>query len=409
MPVLKSFGALKGLRILDVTQALAGPFCTQMLAHHGADVIKIEPPKGGDMSRHIGPFTPDDKIRNYGGMYQVCNANKRGITLDLKNPGAKEVFLKLVEGADALVENFRSGVMERMGLGYEELAKINPRLVYTSIRGFGDPRGGKTEYTEWPAVDVIAQAMGGIMGITGAGPDDPTKVGGGPGDTVPGLYAAIATMIALWEARTSGKGQYVDVSMVDSVLTLAELITFYSYNDVVPRPGGNRQPQITPFGRVWAKDGWVVVAISSAGKAWADLCKIMGREDMIDDPRFSSNDARNKNSDAVYAAVEEFTGRHTKAELMKLLGGKIPFAPVYNAQEIHNDPHFKTRQMLVEVEQPGSEQKVTVAGVPPKLSRTPGEVHRRAPMLGEHTEEVLGELGLGADKIAQLRQSGAIA
>ncbi|MCC7414453.1 MAG: CoA transferase [Gammaproteobacteria bacterium] len=401
-------GGLQGLRILDVTQALAGPFCTQLLADHGADVVKVEPP-AGDVSRRIGPFVEEDTLREYGGMYQCCNRNKRGVVIDLKHAEGQAVFLRLVETADALVENFRAGVMDKLGLGYETLAARNPRLVYTSIRGFGDARGGRTRYTDWPAVDIVAQAMGGLMGITGPDAGSPTKVGGGPGDTVPGLFAAFATMVALWEARGSGKGQYVDVALVDSLLALSESITVnYSYTGEIPRPAGSRLPQIAPFGRVAARDGWVVLA-APPGRFWSEFCRIVDRPELIDDPRFATEHARVENSDAVYEVVEAFTRTRTKAQLLDIFGGKVPFAPIYDSADIFADPHFRIRDMLPGVEQPGSNRLVTVPGVPAKLSRTPGGVRRRAPLLGEHTGEVLAAAGVSTERIDALRRARAIA
>ena len=408
MSKLNLTGGLKGLRILDVSQALAGPFCTQMLADHGADVIKIEPP-GGDMARRVGPFADADTVRAYGGMYQCCNRNKRGMVLDLKQAEGREVFLKMVESADAVVENFRVGVMERLGVGYEALAERNPRLVYTSIRGFGDPRGGRSPYADWPAVDIVSQAMGGLMGLTGPDADTPTKVGAGPGDAIPGLFAAYATMVALWEARGSGRGQYVDVGMVDAVLAFCEPVTnLYSYLGKVPGPVGNRNPEIAPMGAVRAKDGWVVLAVPP-GRIWSIFCEAIGRSDLVEHPHFASERARVENADEVYGVIEEFTRRHTKAELAVILGGKVPFGPVYNAADIFADRHFHIRDMLPEVEQPGLDRPVTVPGVPPKLSRTPGGVHARAPMLGEHTDEVLAEFGFARAQVEQLRRVQAIA
>ncbi|MDP3668799.1 MAG: CoA transferase [Telluria sp.] len=408
MSTFSTSGGLKGLRILDLGHALAAPYCTQMLADHGADVIKIEPPDG-DVSRRIGPFTEDDTLRAYGGLFQCCNRNKRGMVIDLKHPEGRETFLKMVEQADAVVENFRAGVMDRLGLSYETLAERNPRIVYTSIRGFGDPRGGKTEYTDWPAVDIIAQAMGGLMGITGPDAQSPTKVGGGPGDTVPGLFASFATMVALWEARSSGKGQYVDVAMVDSLIALSEPITVtYSYTGEVPRPAGSRLPQIAPFGRIATKDGWAVLAVPP-GRNWPVFCDVIGRPELSVDPRFSTEQARLANRDAVYEVVEAFTTGHTRAELLKIFGGKVPFAPVYDAQDIFRDPYFTIREMLPQLEQPGSKRKVTVPGIPAKLSRTPGGVYQRAPLLGEHTADILSDFGLDAEQIAALCKSGAVA
>ena len=361
------------------------------------------------MSRRIGPFTEDDSTREYGGMFQSCNRNKRGMVIDFKNAEGREVFFKLVDSADVVIENFRAGVMDRLGLGYDVLSQRNPRLVYTSIRGFGDPRNGRTPYTDWPAVDIIAQAMGGLMSITGPDASSPMRVGGGPGDTIPGLFAAYATLVAIFESRISGRGQYVDVAMVDSMVALFEPLTVtYTYTGVPARPNGGRMPGIAPFGRIATKDGFGVLAVS-AGRGWDLFCEIIGRTDLIADPRFASHAARGANEDAVYAAVEEFTLQHTCAELVAIFGGKIPFAPVYDAGDIFNDPYFKMREMLPEVEQPGSKRKVTVAGVPQKLSRTPGGVHQRAPTLGEHSADILAEIGLGAEEIAGLRKSGAIA
>lgn len=401
-------GSLNGLRVLDLSQLAAGSFCAQMLGDHGADVIKIEPPTG-DVARAIGPFAPGDSLKSYGALYQGCNRNKRSLVLDLKNQQAKEVLLKLVETADVLVENFRAGTLERLGLGYETLRERNPRLVYTSIRGFGDPRGGDSPYLSWPAVDIVAQAMGGIMSITGPNADDPTKVGGGHADFLPGLYGAFATMLALKVARDTGHGQYVDVSMVDCVLSFAELInTQFSYDGVVPKPAGSRLPPVAPFGRVRCKDGFVVFGITPGGPLWKDFCHAWGHPEYLLDERFASPGARVKNQDLLYGLIEGFTIEHTKEELKLRFGGKIPFAPVFDAKDIASDPHFKARNMLPELEQPGTAHRVTVAGVPVKLTRTPGSVRQRAPILGEHTREVLMEAGYSAAAIDELQHSGAI-
>lgn len=400
-------GGLKGLSVLDLSQLLAGSFCAQLLGDHGADVIKIEPP-GGDMARGIGPFSESDSTHSHGAMFWGCNRNKRSLVLDLKHPLAREAFLSLVGGADVLVENFRAGTMERLGLGYEVLRERNPRLVYTSVRGFGDPRGGASPYAEWPAVDIVAQAMGGIMSITGVGPHDPTKVGGGHADFVPGLFAAHATMVALWSARESGQGQYVDVSMVDCVLALCELITTgFSMDGRVPRPSGSRLPPVAPFGRVRCKDGFVVFGVTPGGSLWKSFCEALGKPELAQDPNFATPGARVRNQDALYDLIESFTLLHTKQELMARFGGKVPFAPVYDAADIVADPHFAVRDMLPTVALPDSDRQVSVAGVPAKLTATPGAVRHRAPILGEHTDEVLRSAGLDAAAIAALRAAGA--
>jgi len=218
-----SGGALEGLRVIDLTQMLAGPFCTMMLADQGAEVIKVEPLEG-DGTREIGPFHPEDRLRAFSGYFQSVNRNKLSIALDLKRSAGREIFLKLIETGQVVVENFRAGVMERLGLVYETLRERNRRIVYASIRGFGDPYTGKSPYLDWPAFDVVAQAVGGIMAITGPDAQTPTKVGPGVGDIVPAIMAAYGIMAAVWHAERSGAGQYVDVGMVDGVLSMCERI-----------------------------------------------------------------------------------------------------------------------------------------------------------------------------------------
>lgn len=403
-----SSGALKGLRILDLTHALAGPFCSQVLADHGADVIKVEPLEG-DFFRKMGPFAPDDTQRHFGGLFQSCNRNKRSIAVNLKAPEGQQLLKDLVLGADALVENYRAGVLDKLGLGYDVLKRVKPSLVYTSVRGFGDRAGGVSPYMHWPAFDIVAQAMGGWMGITGEDVDHPVKVGGGAGDTVSGLFAAFGTMAALWHARGTGQGQYVDVAMTDSILALSELVVSqYSYRGVSPVPVGNGIPGLAPFGTIRVKDGVVAIAAPHDGQ-FRELCQLIGMPELVADPRYATEALRWEHNATLKAAIETFTVQHTKLALRELFGGKIPFSPIYNAQEIFEDPHFAVRNMLPLVEQPGSASRVAVPGVPVKLSQTPGGVRHRAPLLGEHTREVLGDLGLPADRIDHLLQAGVVA
>jgi crotonobetainyl-CoA:carnitine CoA-transferase CaiB-like acyl-CoA transferase len=405
--MLKSTGSLKGLRVLDLTHALAGPFCSQVLADHGADVLKIEPPEG-DFFRRMGPFRDDDEAHHYGGLFQSCNRNKRSVAINLKHPEGRDVLKDLVKGADVLVENYRAGVLDKMGLGYDALKVINPRLVYTSVRGFGDKAGGASPYMEWPSFDIVAQAIGGWMGITGEDAEHPVKVGGGAGDTVAGLFAAFGTMAALWHARATGQGQYVDVAMADSILAMSELVVSqYSYRGVSPVPVGNGIPGMSPFGTVRVKDGVIVIAAPHNAQ-FHGLCRLIGMPELIDDPRFANEAVRWENNDALRAAIETFTTTRTKLELRELFGGKVPFSPIYNAQDIFEDPHFAARQMLPEVEHPGSQRPAAVPGVPVKLSQTPGQVRHRAPLLGEHTRDVLAELGMPAAQVERLVEAGAV-
>jgi len=400
-------GALKGLRILDLTHALAGPFCSQILADHGADVIKVEPLEG-DFFRRMGPFRDDDAERHFGGLFQSCNRNKRSISLDLKHPEGQEIFRNMVKSADALVENYRAGVLEKIGLGYATLKILNPRLVYTSVRGFGDKAGGQSPYMHWPAFDIVAQAMGGWMGITGEDADHPVKVGGGAGDTVPGLFAAFGTMAALWHARATGEGQYVDVAMTDSILAMSEMVVSqFSYRGVSPTPAGNGIPGFAPFGTIRVQDGLIAIA-APHDPQWLVLCQLMGRADLVTDPRFASEQLRWNHRTELYEAIEAYTGLHTKEELRGIFGGKVPFSPIYTAGEIFQDPHFTVRDMLPLVEHPGCAEPTAVPGVPVKLSVTPGGVRHRAPRLGEHTRDILREIGLTEADVEGLSSRGAI-
>jgi crotonobetainyl-CoA:carnitine CoA-transferase CaiB-like acyl-CoA transferase len=406
-PRARSQGALTGLRILDLTHALAGPFCTQVLADHGADVIKIEPLEG-DFFRHMGPFRADDEQHHFGGLFQSCNRNKRSLAVNLKDPAGQALLRELAGGADALVENYRAGVLDKLGLGYAALSALNPRLVYTSVRGFGDVAGGQSPYMSWPSFDIVAQAMGGWMGITGHEPAHPLKVGGGPGDTVSGLFAAFGTLSALWHARATGQGQYVDVAMADSVLALAEsVVSHYSYRGVSLGPVGNGIPGLAPFDTFASADGAVAIAAPHDGQ-WRELCRLIDRPDAAADPRFASEALRWQHRDELRGVIEGYTASRSKDELRAVFGGRVPFSPIYNAAEIFADPHFAARQMLPEVEQPGSATPVAVPGVPVKLSVTPGGVRHRAPKLGEHGAELLAEFGIAPERIAALAGAGVV-
>jgi crotonobetainyl-CoA:carnitine CoA-transferase CaiB-like acyl-CoA transferase len=400
-------GALDGLRVLDLTQMLAGPFCTMMLGDQGAEVIKIEPLEG-DGVRQMGPFIADDKLRDFGGYFQSVNRNKLSIALDLKRPAGRAVLIRLAQRAHVVVENYRAGVMDRLGVGYDALRAHNRKLVYAAIRGFGDRRTSNSPYVDWPAFDVVAQAMGGIMNITGLDADKPTKVGPGVGDIVPAIMGAFGVMAAVWRAERSGEGQFVDVPMIDSVLSLCERIVHqYSYQGKVAGPEGNRHPFLAPFGIVPAKDGFVALACH-ADEFWARLCRLIGRTDLLEDQRYATREARHDHQDLVYEAVSAFTSHHTRRELMVILGGQVPFGPVFTVADIAADPHFKAHDMLVELEQPGSPTKVAVAGIPVRMSQTPGKIRRRAPLLGEDTDQVLTMIDTPAETIARLRADGVV-
>ncbi|MBP0440370.1 CaiB/BaiF CoA transferase family protein [Tianweitania sediminis] len=401
-------GALAGVRVIDLTQMLAGPYCTMMLADQGAEVIKIEP-LGGDPTRHFGPFREDDKDHHFGGYFQSTNRNKLSVALDLKSPQGKQVFVRLASGADIVVENFRAGVMDRLKVGYETLAAENPRLVYAAIRGFGDPRTGASPHVDRPAFDVVAQAMGGAMGITGPDANTPLKIGPGIGDIFPAALASFGILAAFHHAQRTGQGQFVDVSMYDGIVSLCERIIYqYSYTGKSPVPEGNQHPILCPFGTYPALDGQVTIGCPR-DSFWVELTAIMGRPELATDPRFRTNNDRLAHRAETVGIVQEWTSSRTKAEIEAELGLRVPFGPVNTAADIYADPHMAARQMLAEVEHPGSATPVTIASTPIRMTATPGGVHSRAPLAGEHTDLVLRSVGYSDAEISALKASGAVA
>ena len=397
-----SFGALSDIKVIDLTQMLAGPYGTMMLSDQGAEVIKVEPPSG-DMVRPSGPYRADDTEKKLGGYLQSINRNKKSVMLDLKTKVGRDAFLELIKDADAVVENFRLGVMEKFDLSYETLKEVNPRLVYATLRGFGDPRTGESPYSKWPAFDVVAQAMGGIMGITGPTADQPTKIGPGVGDIIPGMFLGFGVLAAIHNARRTGQGQFVDVSMVDSILAICERMVYQnSLLNIVPGPEGNGHPFLCPFGMFPAKDGHITIA-TPAQPMFELLCDLLDAPHIKNDERFAAHDLRGRTHRlALIEELSKVTSQYTKAELVERLGGKIPFGPVMQMDDISNDPHFAAREMIVEVEQPGSHTGVKIAGVPIKMTETPGGIQQRAPYIGEHSEEVLRGLDLTEEQLNEL-------
>lgn len=384
-------GPLSGLRVIDLTQVLSGPYCTMLLADLGADVVKVEPP-GGDAARAWGPHPPmvAGQGPTYGGYFASVNRNKRGICLDLTTAPGRQALLDLLEHADVLVENFRPGVMDRLGLSYELLHERHPRLVYACIRGFGDPRTGLSPYTDWPAFDIIAQAMGGVMSVTGADADHPVKVGPGVGDLFPAALATVGLLAAVRHAEASGEGQLVDVAMYDGVLSLSERIVYqHAMTGTSPIPQGNTHPLLCPYGLVSTEDGFVAVAAPS-DRHWQLLSRLIERPELADDPGYATNAARVTRSAAVYAAIEAWSRRHTTEQVVAALAGHVPCGPLNTAVDIAGDPHVAARDMIVELDHPAG-GTVSVAGSPIKFSSTPSRVSTRAPLLGEHTEAVLDQ------------------
>jgi crotonobetainyl-CoA:carnitine CoA-transferase CaiB-like acyl-CoA transferase len=382
-------GPLAGLRVIDLTQALAGPYATMLLCDLGADVVKVEPPHG-DPIRDVGPYREDDGTRAFGGYFQSINRGKRSVAIDLKSePGLRELFA-LVAKAEVLVENFTVGVMERLGAPYERLREINPRLVYASLRGFGDPRTGQSPYATWPAMDIVAQAMGGLMGITGPEGGPPTKAGPGVGDIFPGALLALGIAAAVLHARETGVGQYVDVAMYDAMLSLCERIVYqHSYRGAVPGPEGNKHPLLSPFDVVHAADGWIAIAAPTAAR-WERLCVRIGRPELARSDRFATNALRARHREELHAILAAWATCRTRTQILGVLGDVVPVGPVNTVADIFDDPHVHARDMVVALEHPGCRDPVLVAGQPIKFTRTPARVSRRAPQLDEHRDQLVG-------------------
>jgi len=381
-------GPLKGLKVLDLSRVLAGPYCTMLLADFGADVIKIEPPHVGDDSRAFGPFVGKESA-----YFMSLNRNKRSMVLDFKNNKHVEVFKEMVTKADIVVENYRPGTMEKFGLSYDVLKEINPKLIYAACSGFG--RTGP--YRLKPAYDIIVQAMGGIMSITGENKDTPTRVGASVGDIVAGIFTAYGIMLAIYDRDKTGKGQLVDVGMLDcQVAILENAIARYVTTGDIPVPLGNRHPSITPFSAFTAKNGQIIVGAGN-DRLWIKLCNVLNKPELLADSRFTTNGDRTEHYKELHAILNETMLAKTISEWMSVLEeAGIPCAPINNIEMILNDPQVNSRDMIVEVKHPVA-GTLKMPGIPIKLSDSPGVIEKPAPLLGHDINEILHEL-LGWDE-----------
>jgi formyl-CoA transferase len=394
-------GALAGIRVIDLSRILAGPFCTMMLGDLGAEIIKIEQPGSGDDTRTWGP----PFIGGQAGYYLAINRNKRSVTLNLKDERAKELLMRLVEGADVLIENFKVGGLEAMGLGYERLRAVNPRLVHCSISGFG-PDG---PYAQRPGYDFVAQAMGGVMSITGEPEGQPMKFGVAISDLTTGMYSCIAILAALRHRDQTGQGQHIDTSLIESTTSL--LINFASTylltGEMLPRLG-NAHPNIVPYRLFKASDKWFIVAVGN-DRQFEALCGVIGREELARDPRYRQNKDRVAHRAEMESLLTEvFAEREAAYWTERLLEVGVPSGPVNSVADVFADPQVLLRQMLLEMPHP-TVGTLKTAGFPFKLSETPARANRHPPLLGEHTEEVLRELlNLADQEIAELRAGGVV-
>jgi formyl-CoA transferase len=394
-------GPLSDLRVVDLTRVLAGPYLAMMLGDMGADVVKVEQPGLGDETRGWRP--PDvDGESTY---YLAINRNKRSITLNLKHPAAQEVLLRMVHDADVLLENFKTGTMERLGLGYEDrLRELNPRLVYCSITGYG--REGP--YAERPGYDYMAQAMGGIMSVTGEPGGEPMKYGVAIADLTTSMTGCAAVLAAIHERGRGGRGQRVDVSLLETVVGwLIHLATDYFATGEPPRRVGNAHPSIVPYQVFRAKDKYFAFGALN-DRQFRDFSGVMGHPEWAEDPRFRTNADRVRHRPIMVALIEEILAGRTADEWVEaMLSVGVPAGPVNTVDDVFRDPQVLARDMLLEVPHPRL-GTVRMAGIPYKLGDTPATVRRHPPMLGEHTDEILSELGYTPEQRADLRRDGAI-
>jgi crotonobetainyl-CoA:carnitine CoA-transferase CaiB-like acyl-CoA transferase len=390
---------LDDLVVVDLTRALAGPYCTMMLGDLGARVIKVEHPEGGDDTRGWGP----PFLGGESAYFLSINRNKESLTLNLKDPRGRALLWRLLERADVVVENFRPGTMDRLGFGYEAVHARVPRLVYCSISGFGQTG----PYRERPAYDLIVQGMGGIMGITGEPDGPPTRVGVAVADICAGMFAAYGILAALRVRERTGEGQWVDTAMLDGqVAWMTYMAANYFATGEDPPRVGSAHLNLVPYQPFPTRDGHVNVAVGSEG-LWQKFCDAVGLP-LGEDPRFATNAARVAHRRELVEILTPVFRRRTTAEWVELLLAKgVPAGPIYRMSEVMSDPQVAHRGMVVELDHPRA-GRIRVNGVPVKLSATPGGIRRPPPLLGEHTEPILRELGLGAAEVDSLRAEGVV-
>ena len=395
--------ALQGIRVIDMTHNQAGPACAQILGFLGADVIKLEEPKGGDVARTNLRDKPDSDSL----FFLILNANKRSLTLNLKTEDGKALFRKIVVESDVLLENFGPGALDRLGLGYDVLSHINPRLIYATIKGFGT----YGPYSGYKSFEPIAQAMGGAMAVTGFPENPPTYVFPAIGDSGTGMHMAIGILAALQQRHTSGKGQHVEVSMQDAVVNLIRVsLRDHQRLGHPPPRAGNQLGRTVPGTTYPCAPGGPndYVYIFAQPQMWQPFLGAIGQPELADDPRFKTAEARWENREVLNAIVGRWTGQRSKHEVMRILGeAGVPSGACQDTGEVLADAHLRARDMIVDVDFPTRGTYQTV-GCPIKLSASPAEI-TRPPLLGEHTDELLGSLcGVGPQELQRLRESGVV-
>ncbi len=392
-------GPLAGVRVVDLTHMLAGPYCTWLLGALGASVIKIEMPGRGDFTRGIAPFIEDQSV-----YFLSVNRNKRSLTLNLKTERGREILFRLVRTADVLVENNRPGVMGRLGLGYERLAEVNPRLVYASISGFGQTGPYRTR----PAFDLVVQALSGMMSVTGEADRPPARVGASIGDIGASLFGAVGILAALQERSRTQRGSYIDIAMLDCQLAVLEnALARYLNVGELPQRLGSRHPLIVPFQAFPTRDEPIVVCTDTEDQ-WRRLCEALALPALLDDPRFRDGNARVRHHAELEPILAGSFRRRGRREWLEILeAADVPCGPINSIADAAEDPHVRARGMIVELDLPQA-SRARFVGVPIRIpSRAPGG-ETPAPRLGEHTAAILAELGFSTEETAQLRKEGVI-
>lgn len=391
---------LQGIRVIDFSQILAGPFCTMLLADMGADVVKVEKPNGGDDTRRYGP----PFIEGESAAFLTLNRNKRSIVLDLKSEQGLGVVRRMLADADVMLHNFRPGVVERMGLGYADVSALNPAIVYCAVSGFG----ATGPYSQRAGFDLVAQGMSGLMSINGFPDAPPAKVGVPMADLNTGMFCAYGILTAYINRLATGKGQHIDASLLESGMayTLYESATYFATGEVAG-PLGSAHRMIAPYQAFATQDGYINIGAANQNN-WERMCSAVGRDDLLDDARFASNPERMVNIQSLTPIMEETFRTRTTAHWVEILErAGVPCGPIYNIEQVYADPHVQSRDMAVELQHPKA-GGIRNIGVAVKLSDTPGSVRTPAPLLGQHTDDVLAEFGYSDADIGALRQSGAL-
>ena len=393
--------ALEGVKVLDLTQIMAGPYCTMMLADMGADVVKVEKPNGGDDTRRMGP----PFIEGESAAFLGINRNKRSIVIDLRSDSGRELAQRMARGSDILVQNFRPGALERMGLGYEQVREINPALVYCTISGFG----ATGPYARRGGFDLVAQGMSGLMSVTGHTGGPPAKVGVPICDLNAGMFGAIGILTAYINRLRTGQGQHVDTSLLEGGIayTFWESAMYFATGEI-PEPKGSAHRLTAPYQAFETSDGYVNIGAANQAN-WERLCVAIGRDDLAADPKFVEPRDRMNNLDDLVSTLEGTFAQQTSEHWLEILDAAgVPAGPINDLGQVYDDPQVRAREMMVETDHPVA-GLVKNIGIPIKLSETPGQFRRPAPTLGQHTDEVLRDLGCSDDEIVKLRSEGAVA